>query len=108
MMGLMSYSKARTPNLNLKKIYNKWRLASLGLDLAGLVTYFFALGIDGWTVPLMAASVILLWAGVVVSYKYLNMELGKPFETMARVSYFISLVLALVLSVLSTITALNG
>jgi hypothetical protein len=108
MVGVMSYSKAKTPSLNLKKIYNKWRLTALGLDLAGLITFFFALGLEGWTLPLMAASVIMLWVGVIVSYKYLQMEMGKPFETVARVSYIISLALALVLSVLSAITALNG
>jgi hypothetical protein len=108
MVGLMSYSKAKKPSFNLKKIYNKWRLTALGLDLAGLITFFFALGIEGWMLPLMVASVVMLWAGVAVSYKYLRIEMGKPFETVARVSYVISLALALVLSVLSAITALNG
>ncbi|MGE5379314.1 MAG: hypothetical protein ACM3L5_00400 [Candidatus Saccharibacteria bacterium] len=104
----MSYSTARKPNFNLKKIYNKWRMATLGLDLAGLITFFFALGMAGWTVPLMAVSVVLLWAAVVVAYKYLRMEMGKPFEPVARVSYVISLILALILSVLTAITVLNG
>jgi uncharacterized membrane protein YjjP (DUF1212 family) len=108
MVGVMSYSKARTPSLNLKKIYNKWRLTALGLDLAGLITFFFALGIEGYTLPLMAVSVVLLWAGVAVSYRYLQIEMGKPFETVARVSYVISMALALVISVLTAITALNG
>lgn len=104
----MSYSKAGKTTLNLKVIYNKWRLASLGLDLAGLVMFLFALGMEGLTVPLMVVAVVLLWAGVVVSHRYIKIEEGKPFETVAKVSYFISLILALVLSVLSVITALSG
>ncbi len=104
----MSYSNARKPTFNMKKIYNKWRLTALGLDLAGLVTFFFALGLEGLTLPLMAASVLMLWAAVVVSYFYLKIEEGKPFEVVARLSLFISVALALVLSVLSTITILNG
>lgn len=104
----MSYSKAGKSTFNLKIIYNKWRMASLGLALAGLVTFFFALGMGGLTVPLMIAAVALLWAGVVVSYKYLKIEEGKPFETVAKVSYFINMILALVLSVLTMITAFSG
>jgi 4-hydroxybenzoate polyprenyltransferase len=104
----MSYSKAGKSTLNLKVIYNKWRLASLGLDLAGLVTFFFALGMGGLTLPLMAVAVVFLWVGVVVSYKYVKIEEGKPFETVAKVSYFISMILALVLTVLTIITALSG
>jgi uncharacterized membrane protein len=104
----MSYSKARKPTFNMKKIYNKWRLTALGLDLAGLITFFFALGLEGLTLPLMVASVVMLWASVVVSYNYMKIELGKPFEAVARFSYFISMALAVVLSVLSVITILNG
>jgi uncharacterized membrane protein YidH (DUF202 family) len=104
----MSYSKAGKSTFNLKVIYNKWRLASLGLDLAGLVTFFFALGMEDLTVPLMIVAMLLLWAGVVVSYKYVKIEEGKPFETVAKVSYTISLILALVLSVLTVITAISG
>ncbi len=104
----MSYSKARKPSFNMKKIYNMWRMTALGLDLAGLITFFFALGLEEFTIPLMAASVLMLWAAVAVSYKYVKIELGKPFEAVARFSYFISLGLALVLSVLTAITALNG
>ncbi len=104
----MSYSKAGKTTFNLKVIYNKWRMASLVLDLAGLVTFFFALGMEGLTVPLMVVALVLLWAGVVVSYKYVFIEKGKPFETVAKVSYTISLILALILSVLTVITAING
>lgn len=104
----MSYSKASKSTFNLKKIYNKWRLASLGLALAGLVTFLFALGLPDLIVPLMVVAVVLLWVGVVVSYKYVKIEEGKPFETVAKVSYFINLILALVLSVLTAITVMNS
>jgi hypothetical protein len=104
----MSFSKSAKPSLDLKVIYRKWRLLSLGLDLAGLVAFFFALGIGGLTVPLMIVSVILLWAGVAASRKYLIVERGRPFEIAAKMSYFISLVIALVLSVLAVITVLNN
>ncbi|GEM_PF-3102877 len=104
----MSYSKSGKSTLNLKVIYNKWRMASLGLALAGLVTFLFALGTEGLTVPLMVAAVAFLWVGVLVSRKYVEIEEGKPFEPVAKVSYFINLILALVLSVLTTITAINA
>lgn len=104
----MSYSKASKSTFNLKKIYNKWRLASLGLALAGLVIFLFALGLPDLIVPLMVVAVVLLWVGVVVSYKYVKIEEGKPFETVAKVSYFINLILALVLSVLTAITVMNS
>ncbi len=104
----MSYSKSGKSTLNLKIIYNKWRMASLGLALAGLVAFLFALGAGDLTSPLMVVAVALLWAGVVVSRKYLKIEEGKPFETVAKVSYTISLILALVLSVLTIITAVSG
>jgi hypothetical protein len=104
----MSYSKARKPSINMKKLYNKWRLAALTLNVAGLMTFFFALGMAGLTVPLMVASVLMLWAAVAVSYKYLMNEMGKPFEAMARLSNFISLILAILLSVLAVITIMNG
>lgn len=104
----MSYSKVGKPRSSTKKMYNPWRLASLGLNLAGLLMFIFAMGTEDLTVPLMVASVLMLWAAVAVSYRYLQNEIGKPFETMARLSNFISLILALVLSVLATITIMNG
>jgi hypothetical protein len=104
----MSYSKSGKPTFDLKLIYNKWRLLSLGLDLAGLVIFFFALGMEGLTIPLMIVAAGLLWTGVAVSYKYVKIEEGKPFETVAKVSYIISMILALVLTVLTVITALSG
>ena len=103
----MSYSRSRKPTFNLKVIYNKRRLASLGLALAGLVTFLFALGMPDLTVPLMVVSVASLWAGVAVSYKYVRVEEGRSFEIVAKVSYFINLILALVLSVLTAITVIN-
>jgi hypothetical protein len=111
MRGAMSFSntrKTKKPAFDMKKLYNKWRLAAIGLDLAGLIVFFFALGLAELMLPLMAASVVLLWVGVVISYKYLRMEMGKPFEIAARLSYVISMALALVISVLVAITALNG
>jgi hypothetical protein len=45
---------------------------------------------------------------VVVSYKYVRIEEGRPFEPVAKVSYFISMILALVLSVLAAITLISG
>jgi len=108
MIGAMSFSNSRKPtSFNLKKIYNKWRMATLGLNLAGLIVFFFALGMSDLALPLMVVSVILLWAGFAVSYMYLKMEMGKPFESVARLSYFISFVLAIVLSVLTAISALS-
>jgi len=104
----MSFSKSGKPSLDLKVIYNKWRLLSLGLDLAGLVAFFFALGMGDLTVPLMIVAVVLLWGGVAASREYIKAERGKPFETAAKMSYFISLIIALVLTVLAVITILNG
>lgn len=104
----MSYSSMRKPKYNMKKIYNKWRLGSLGLDLAGLVLFFFALGMAAWRIPLLAISAVLLWAAVIVARKYVQIEKGKPFEAVAQISYFISVVLAIILSVLSVITIING
>ncbi|MDW5564266.1 MAG: hypothetical protein SA339_13710 [Methanomassiliicoccus sp.] len=104
----MSYSKGGKSAFNLKVIYNKWRMASLGLALAGLMTFLFALGMGGPTVLLMVLSLAFLWAGVVVAHRYVRIEEGKPFETVAKVSYFINLILALILSVLTAITALSS
>ncbi|MBI0582602.1 MAG: hypothetical protein ISF22_00085 [Methanomassiliicoccus sp.] len=104
----MSYSKARQTNFDLKKIYNKWRMATLGLNLAGLVTFMFALGLSDLTKPLMIVATALLWIGVLVARKYISVEEGKPFEPVARVSYVISLLLALVVTVLTAITFLSA
>jgi hypothetical protein len=46
--------------------------------------------------------------GVAVSYKYVKIEEGKSFEVVAKVSYFINMILALVLSVLTAITVINS
>jgi hypothetical protein len=108
MVGMMSFSNRRKPTYDLKKIYNPWRLASLGLAFGGLVTFLFALGLSDLNGPLMVLAVVILWVGVAVSYKYVKIEEGRPFEPVAKVSYFISLILALVLSVLTAITLLGG
>jgi hypothetical protein len=104
----MSYSNRRKPAFELKKVYNPWRLASLGLALGGLVTFLFALGLGDLTRPLMVLAVVILWVGVAVSYKYLKKEDGRPFEPAAKLSYFTSMILALVLSVLTAITLIGG
>ena len=103
----MSFSKSAKPSLDLKVIYRKWRLLpGPGPRWAGCV--LLRVGDRGLTVPLMIVSVILLWAGVAASRKYLIVERGRPFEIAAKMSYFISLVIALVLSVLAVITVLNN
>lgn len=104
MLGPMSFSNRRKATFDLKKIYNKWRMASLGLALGGLMLFMFAIGLPDLTLPLTVAAVVVLWVGVIVSHRYTRIEEGKPFEPVAKLSYFISLALALVISVLTAIT----
>ena len=103
----MSFSN-RGVNPALKRVYNKWRMASLGLNLGGLVAFLFSLDLVDITKPLMILSLIMLWAAVVVSYKYVKVEEGRTFEPVAKISYTISMFLALVLSVLVAITFMHS
>ena len=102
----MPYSSSTGTNAP-KRVYNKWRLATLTLNIVGLMLFLFALGGDDLMKPLMAASVAVLWAGAVVSYLYLKRMMGRPIEGLARFTYYISMLLAIVLSVLATITIIH-
>ena len=102
----MPYS-SKSGTGQIRRLYNKWRLATLALNCLGLMLFLFALGLEDLTKPLLVVSVVVLWAGVVVSYLYLKSVTGKPMEGMAKFSYYISMALALVLSVLATITIIH-
>ncbi len=100
----MSFSNRGVSNSALKRVYNVWRMAALFLNFGGLLFFLLALDMTDITKPLMVLSVALLWLAVVVSSKYVKMEQGKTFEPVAKYSYYISLFLALVISVLAVIT----
>jgi hypothetical protein len=104
-MGLsMSYSSRKIVSPKTKYLYNKWRVATLACNIVGLMLFLFALGIGGLTDVLMVASCVVLWAGVLVARQFKTEQEGKPLHTMAFLSYWISVGLAVVLSVLAVIT----
>lgn len=105
-VGTMSFSNRRNDPV-VRRIYNKWRMVALCLSLGGLVTFLFSLDLVDITKPLMALSVIMLWGAVLASHKYVKMEEGRSLETAAKISYNVSLLLALVISVLVVITLIR-
>ncbi len=103
----MSFSNRGVSNSALKRVYNVWRMAALFLNFGGLLSFLLALEMTDNTKPLMVLSVVLLWLAVVVSHKYVKVEQGKTFEPVAKYSYYISLFLALVITVLAVITIIR-
>ncbi len=100
----MSFSNREMSHAGLKRVYNKWRMAALLLNFAGLLCFLMALERTDMTKPLMVVAVIMLWVAVLVSRRYYRSEQGKSFEPVAKYSYYISMFLALIISVLAVIS----
>ncbi len=103
----MSYSTRKIVSPRTKYLYNKWRLATLICNVVGLMVFLFALSMADLTKPLMVVSVAILWTGVFVARRFQTLQEGKPLAGMARISFWISALLALVLSVLTVITVVH-
>ncbi|WP_400208774.1 hypothetical protein [Candidatus Methanomassiliicoccus intestinalis] len=102
----MSYSTKR-PQRN-QIMYNKWRMGSVFLNVIGLMLFMFGIGFEENRLLYMVGSVIILWLAFAVTYIYFNRNKGTPLEALARISYVISLFLAVIITVLVLISAHNG
>lgn len=89
-----------------KRQYNKTRLAIVACMNVGLVLFLFGLDLVEYRLPLFAASIAVLWTGAVLAYRSYQEAQGRNLELMARFTWFIALVEAGVLTVLSVSTLL--
>ncbi|WP_019178179.1 hypothetical protein [Methanomassiliicoccus luminyensis] len=84
--------------------YNKTRLAVLACNNLGLILFLFGLSLSDYAPPLYIASMVILWAGAALSYKNYRLARGHGVEIAARLSGYVSVAEAAVLTVLAVLS----
>ena len=102
----MSYSTKKR-SVHSQVMYNKWRMSSVFLHVIGLMLFMFAIGFEDNRLIYMAASIIVLWIAFAVTYIYFNRNKGTPLEALSKISYVISLFLAVMVTVMVVISIHN-